>query len=552
VLVNLVGNAVKFTRGGEILVRVSVADGPPVADDYSLHFSVADTGIGIPPEKQSKIFEAFSQADLSTTRQYGGTGLGLSISSQLVQMLGGRIWLESQPGKGSVFHFTSKFSPLTGSMASGVPIDGRMKHIPVLIVDDNVTGRRVLAQALARCGLIPRETDQEVESQQILQHFLAETPGPIVLIIDQIMPSCNSLELIEKLHDQAGDRRLITILLTTAHSPITDQQMDRYGIDSLLYKPVLSTEICITLEQLLFSPQPALPTSPEVQVKSPERQLRVLLAEDGAVNQAVFLGLLGERGHDVTSVEDGEAAVEAWQEFSFDLIFMDVQMPVMDGLEATRRIRQLEPEGQHIPIIAITAGAMAGDLEMCLKAGMDDYLSKPIDIKQFRKMMQSIESSADNRHGSNSSSNVPLPETESIQRQAIKFSTGEATSTATAGTSKEKNSRWNPSAPLVRLKCSPSQLYQLVATLAAEIRQRIDEVVYALDSTDDRLLVRAAHSLKSAVALFEARDVERVAATIELFSRTGDTHSASQHLPSLKQEAKALLLEVDQWLSEKI
>lgn len=528
VLVNLISNAVKFTQAGEITVRVSVADGPPAAENYSLHFSVADTGIGIPEEKQSKIFEAFSQADVSTTRQYGGTGLGLSIASQLVQMMSGRIWLESEPGAGSVFHFTGQFAPFSDA-PDIVELQSSVQHLPVLIVDDNATSRKLLAQTLARRGLMARETASVDESLRILNLYLAETPGPIVVLVDQIMPEVDALQLIAQLQARAADRQLITILLTTAAHPITEQQMERYRIDLLLQKPVLAHEICFCLDKILHRQSELQPVS--VASKSsaaPTKKLRLLLAEDGAVNRAVFMGLLTEQGHEVTCVEDGEAAIEAWQEFDFDAIFMDVQMPILDGLEATQRIRQLEPEGDHIPIIAITAGAMVDDEQRCLQAGMDDYLSKPIDFKQLDSVLKTLVLHVEGR--TDEWTEPPaLPETSQLEAAQLKL--------------------LNFDAPLAKVKCTPKQHRDLVMTLRDEAVRRLEEMATALESQDDKLLVRASHSLKSAAALFEAKQVADVSASIEHSARLGDTQTAQSLYGQLHQVTSLMLQEIENWLA---
>jgi two-component system, sensor histidine kinase and response regulator len=531
VLVNLIGNAVKFTQGGEIVVRVSVADGPPAAVNYSLHFSVADTGIGIPVEKQSKIFEAFSQADLSTTREYGGTGLGLSISNQLVSLMGGRIWLESEPGVGSMFHFTGQFAPTTQTTSVLSEITELVRHLPVLIVDDNSTSRKLLAQSLGRRGLLTRETDSADEANRILDLYLSETPGPILLVIDQIMPTIDALELISDLQKKSSDRRLITLLQTTAAHPISEQQMERYHIDALLHKPALASEICKCVAELLNEnrSEPA-PISDEPALRKSGVRLRLLLAEDGAVNRAVFLGLLSEKGHEVTCVEDGEAAVEAWQEFDFDAIFMDVQMPILDGLEATQRIRDLEPDGQHIPIIAITAGAMADDQQRCLQSGMDDFLSKPIDFAQLNSVLRTLELHVGGRT-SEWLDPVELPET-SLLDSAYQLS-----------------QVVNCDAPLTKIKCSPLQQRELVNTLRNEAVQRIDEMASAFESHDDQLLVRASHSLKSAAALFEAKKVTEISAAMELAARQGDTQTASKHFSEMRTATAAMIDEIDRWLA---
>jgi two-component system, sensor histidine kinase and response regulator len=344
------------------------------------------------------------------------------------------------------------------------------------------------------------------------------------------MPEVDGLELISRLQQQSGDRRIITLLLTTAAHPITEQQMDRYRIEGLLQKPALASEICHCIAHLL-SDKPSEPATTVVEpAKNPARvKLRLLLAEDGEVNRAVFLGLLSELGHEVTCVEDGEAAIEAWQEFDYDAIFMDVQMPVLDGLEATQRIRQLEPEGQHIPIIAITAGAMAEDQQRCLHSGMDDFLSKPVDFKQLTSVLKTLVLHVDGR------TQEWLDGIELLEIQPIDDS---STAIQTL----------NCEAPIAKIKCSPTQQRELVKTLRKEAVQRLDEMASAFDVLDDKLLVRASHSLKSAAALFEARRVADVSAAIETSARLGDTQSAKKYYSELQQITTAMIEEIDRWL----
>ncbi|MBX3423982.1 MAG: response regulator [Pirellulaceae bacterium] len=533
VLVNLVGNAIKFTKAGEITVRVAIADGPPAAANYSLHFSVADTGIGIPQAKQAAIFEAFAQADRSTTRQYGGSGLGLSISSRLVEMMGGRIWLESEVGIGSVFHFTCEFAaaPVTGS--SRLVFSDQLQGMPVLIVDDHVSSRLALAQALQRRGLRAHHTDSCAEAKQLLQQCLDETPGPVCLVVDQVMPHIDSLSLIAQLQAVAASRPMITLLLTTALQPVDEPQMSQLRIDALLQKPALASEVCHAIcreigdEDRDAEPVGSLNEQPMV----PPRKLRILLAEDGAVNRAVFLGLLSQRGHEVTCVEDGAAAVEAWQQFNFDAIFMDVQMPLMDGLQATERIRQLEPAGQHVPIIAITAAARAEDQQRCLQAGMDDYLSKPIDFRRLDKLLYSLGNPSSGMDG-HSGAAVELPETTRLRPEPMRVSL------------------LNIEAPLTRLRCSPTQLRELVVTLRSEAVQRLQEMTRAIESHDDKLLVRASHSLKSAAALFDATQVASAASAIEKAARSGDTLTAQQQFTKLHLDTTAMIAEIELWLEK--
>jgi len=554
ILVNLVGNAIKFTQGGQITVRATIADGPPVSKEYRLHFSVSDTGIGIPKEKQSDIFEAFSQADRSTTRQFGGTGLGLNISSQLIELMSGRIWLESEVGKGTTFHFTGLFASAPPAIDSDVDFHTTPLCLPVLIVDNHTASRRWLAQELAHEGILVEDTSSLPQARQLFQSLVAQTTGPLVLVVDQGLPQVDCHQLIEDLHALAGERQLISVLLTSALYADQESSAESEDFDAFLQKPVLATELYEAVDQLLSAELDGKKGElPPDEPARPARKLRLLLAEDGAVNRAVFLGLLSEKGHEVVCVEDGEAAVEAWQEFDFDAIFMDVQMPLMDGLEATRRIRQMESKDEHTPIIAITAGAMKEDELRCIDSGMDEFLSKPIDFLQLDTLLNRLVHPSvhtrsivvDNR------TTVDLP-ADGASRLSAMASSSEVQTVQPGSASKRPTiatlRKLNIDATSKKLKCSPTQLKELVLTLRRETEQRLEEIRKALANHDDKLLVRASHSLKSAAGLFEAKAVSDLSALIERAARTGDTKTASQHVTQLQEAATEMIEEIDQWL----
>jgi two-component system, sensor histidine kinase and response regulator len=531
VLVNLVGNAIKYTDDGEIVVRVSVADGPPVSERFTLHFAVADTGIGIPAEKHQAIFEAFAQADVSTTRQYGGTGLGLSISAQLVSLMDGRMWLESEVGVGSTFHFTACFPPASPAdeeaHASAALSGSELLHgMPLMLVDDNTTSRETLAAALARRGL--RVTAVATVEEALAAYdktFESRHAGEGALVVDQTLGEVNGLELVEQLHMRRRTQP-ITILLATAATPVTQDVARLYNVDEVLQKPALQSEICAAIRRARN------PTPPPAALRDrpPPTQsgLHFLLAEDGAVNQAVFTGLLATRGHQVTAVLDGNEAIEAWRNGKYDAIFMDVQMPNVDGLEATRMIRQQEHDhgSPPTPIIAITAGALDSDQEQCFAAGMDDYLTKPIDVEELDRVLAKLHSGSEHEVNAGNPSVQP-------------------------GSSQQRSAPINLSAPLAKLKCSTEQHHQLVATFSKELRQRLNEISRALEMQEDKLLVRAAHSLRSAAALFEANWVVAVATEIEQHARAGDSHNAAAKFAELREATAEIITAIEQWLVER-
>jgi two-component system sensor histidine kinase/response regulator len=388
VLVNLVGNAIKFTEEGEILVtaaRESEASG-----EVLVHFSIADTGMGIASNKQDTIFEAFSQADGSMARKYGGTGLGLTICSRLVETMGGRIWVESEIGHGSVFHFTAKLAvrPSVPPKTSLQP--ERLQGLSVLIVDDNYTNRRVLHGILARWGMKP--TEVESGGAAILALEAAKNSGhpfPLILLDGQ-MPEIDGFTLARQIQN-APDLVGGTLMMLTSANHIGDASRCReLGISAYSIKPIRPAELLVSICRVLDGSKGiARRMEPQQLAKVEIGRGRVLLAEDNKVNQTLALRLLKKLGFEVRVVGDGQAALSAIQQEQFELVFMDIQMPLMDGFDATLQIRRNEAStGAHIPIIAMTAHALKGDQERCLSIGMDGYVSKPI---RFNELSDTIE-----------------------------------------------------------------------------------------------------------------------------------------------------------------
>ncbi len=377
VLSNLVGNAIKFTERGHVLVEVREEE--RFEGGTRLHFQVSDTGIGIPKNKQATIFEAFSQADGSTTRRFGGTGLGLTISSTLVQLMGGRLWVESAPGQGSTFHFTAAFDVVEISEARGP--EPLLAELPVLIVDDNAVNRRILHAQLTRWHTRPTA----VESGRVALEVLSEAAHagrPFVLVIlDVNMPDLDGFQVAEQIVSRSELAGATIMMLSSSGQHGETARCRELGVSAYLTKPIQAAElheaICRVLQRRSAAPAPAPRRRTTARASRP---LRILLAEDNVVNQRVAVGLLSNRGHEVVVAENGAEAVAALERESFDVVLMDVQMPVMGGFEATTLIREREQQnGAHTRIIAMTAHAMAGDRERCLEAGMDGYLSKPID-----------------------------------------------------------------------------------------------------------------------------------------------------------------------------
>jgi CheY-like chemotaxis protein len=382
ILINLIGNAVKFTESGEIIVEVSPC-GTPTASRIELQVAVRDTGIGIAPGKQRKIFEAFGQADGSTTRRYGGTGLGLTISVRLVEMMGGRLWVESEPGRGSTFFFTLVLRVSDGP-AEVVSDPRLLQDTAVLVVDDNATNRRILVKTLSRWGMRPLAVESGAAALEILQSAAAAFP---LVLTDMHMPEMDGFELVSRLKKDRGSSTII--MLTSGGHPRDAARCRDLGIDAYLTKPIGAGELrqAVLRVLALSGPQPQLRKAEPGFKEVPDQRLnlrgtcplRILLAEDNIVNQKVTLRVLEKEGHSVVVVGDGRQVLAALDRESFDLVLMDVQMPEMDGFEATEAIRGRERfTSLRLPIIAMTAHAMSGDKERCLTAGMDDYVAKPV------------------------------------------------------------------------------------------------------------------------------------------------------------------------------
>jgi PAS domain S-box-containing protein len=378
ILVNLVGNAIKFTERGEIAVNVELESRS--GETARLHYSVRDTGVGIPAEKHQKIFEAFSQADDSMTRKYGGTGLGLTICGRLVEMMSGRIWVESVPGKGSTFHFSTSLGvPDLSPIQTPRMQPEELRGLSVLVVDDNLTNRRVLTGLLSQWGMQPKAVDGGRAALRALESAkLAGQPFALVLLDGQ-MPELDGFDLAAQLQKHPDWVGATIMMLTSADQLGDGARCRNLGISAYLVKPVRQSEllskICNSLKH------GAAHTRAAVQYPAPSiaSNTHVLVAEDNPVNQTLVRRLLEKRGYSIIVVGNGRAALDALEQDEFDIVLMDVQMPVMDGFAASAAIREKEQAtGRHMPIVAMTAHALKGDQERCLAEGMDAYVSKPI------------------------------------------------------------------------------------------------------------------------------------------------------------------------------
>ena len=403
VLVNLIGNALKFTERGEIQIDVQMEG--QNAQGTILRFSVRDTGIGISLDRQDKIFAAFSQADSSVTRKYGGTGLGLTISKQLVTLMGGRLWLESEVGKGSTFLFTIQVGSAAAVAAPESLEVSQLAGVPILIVDDNATNRRVLQDSVTKWKMIPTVVEGAAEALQALE--LRKSAGmklPLILT-DAHMPSMDGFGLVERIR-QDPLLSIVRIVILTSAGELGDAARCRtLRVAAYINKPFDRLE----LRDVLLSVLAQDPTAPEkIDLVSrsamPEQEilpLSFLVAEDNEVNRRLITRLLEKRGHRVLLARNGLEALEALEKQSFDIVLMDGQMPELDGFEATKRIREKEKmSGNHVPIIALTALAMQGDQERCLACGMDGYVTKPVKMEELFSVIEKVVPSLNHRSDS--------------------------------------------------------------------------------------------------------------------------------------------------------
>ena len=392
IIINLVGNAVKFTPRGDVSLEVVLESS--TADQALLQFTVRDTGIGIAPEKQKVIFEAFSQADGSMTRIFGGTGLGLTISLRLVTMMGGRMWVESELGKGSRFHFTVPVRTVKGAVAMEPRERADLAGLPVLVVDDNPTNRRILGEMLHRWGMRPELAPSGAEAITLLQEADRRGVGFALLLVDAQMPGMDGFTLVQRLRQQTDLRKITIMMLTSAGQRGDAARCRELGIAAYLVKPIVQSQLFDAVLNVLATKDQQPHDAPLVtrhSLREARQKLRILLAEDNVVNQVLVCRLLEKYGHSVVVASNGRKAMEELEKEKFDLVLMNVSMPEMDGFEAVAAIRAKEAAAQaHIPIIAMTAHAMKGDREHCLAAGMDAYISKPVQPKELFEIIKSL------------------------------------------------------------------------------------------------------------------------------------------------------------------
>jgi PAS domain S-box-containing protein len=504
VLLNVLGNAVKFTEAGEVVLRVDVEAVSPAR--ATLRFAVSDTGIGIAADKQAQIFQAFTQADSSTTRRFGGTGLGLAIALRLVELMGGHLWVQSELGRGSTFSFTAHFDlPQAATRSTDPERPKALEGLRVLVVDDNATNRRILEEMLASWRMQPTAVGDAESAGAALKHAQNTEHRFDVVLLDGQMPGVDGFALARRIRADRRLSRLPIVMLTSVGHAEQLSSRRRVDFDACLTKPIRHSDLLDTLATLFSASARHAPrrSVPRAQDAGPARPLRVLVAEENAVNRKLGTKLLHKRGHEVEAVSDGRAAPDAAASRAhFDVLLMDLQMPEMSGLEATEAIRQREKDrGGHLPIIALTAHAMQADRERCLAAGMDGYLSKPIDVDE---LIATVE----------------------------RFGGDEGTSQATAGRTgdtPDEESVFDQRAALAYAGGDRALLAQVVRMFRADTPTTLRRLEKAIRQNDDHALRQAAHALKGVIATVGSASGREMAAQIERLVLP-DQHEAAQQM----------------------
>lgn len=526
VIVNLVSNAIKFTDHGEVVLDVNLES--QNEQEVTVLFTVTDTGIGIPPHKQQAIFAPFTQADSSATRRYGGTGLGLTISFQLVELMGGHLWVESEEGKGSSFHFKVCFRPSAPEYgAATAPSEVvKLNGLPTLVVDDNATNRRLLEDILRNWGMRPTTADGGWTGLAAMEQAKdAEKPFPLVLI-DACMPDMDGFTLAERIKEDPLLSHATIMMLTSAGRRGDAARCRELGISAYLHKPVRERDLLLAVS-LALSPQAGdvrdTPWITRHTLREKQPSLHVLLAEDDVVNRQLAERLLKKAGYQVTTAQNGREAVEAVKASGpggFDVVLMDVRMPEMDGLEATSAIRAAEKAtSDHLPIIAMTAHAMKGDRARFLQAGMDGYISKPIQTFQLVNLIEEVLATAKKMEDSN---NLKVaPQTAMDWKLALS-----------------------------RVEGDSVLLHDLLKLFASEAPEAIKRLRAAVGKQDANDIERAAHQLKGSLSNFSADRAVKAAADLEMAGRNGDFSAAKEKALNLEDEIARVLAEIESRKSE--
>ena len=516
IVVNLVGNAIKFTDKGEVVLHVKLESRTEM--EMMIHFTVTDTGIGIPADKQQLIFAPFTQADSSATRRYGGTGLGLAISLQLVEMMGGQLWVESEVGKGSSFHFTLSFHSARSEGKPGTPSEKvKLNGLSALVVDDNATNRRLLEEVLSSWGMKPAMADGGWTGLAAMQHAKDAGKAFPLVLLDALMPDMDGFTLAERIKEDPGLSGATIMMLTSGGRPGDAARCRQLGIAAYLHKPVKERDLLQAVMLALSRERNQTQNDNLITrhtLREGRRNLRVLLAEDDLVNRQLAERLLRKAGHQVMAVPDGRKAVQAIQKSGldgFDVVLMDVKMPEMDGLQATAAVRAMETGTAHrIPIIAMTAHAMKGDQERFLKAGMDGYISKPIAVHALAGLVEQIVQSSPRP--------VNTQHPKSTSPEIIDMKRG-----------------------LAAVDGDSDIFHDLLRLFVRETPAMLNKLGEAVRRKDAAAIEMVAHTLKGSVSNFGAEDAVSATLNLEILARQGNLEQADEAFHAVEQEIRRVL-----------
>jgi two-component system, sensor histidine kinase and response regulator len=526
ILVNLVGNAIKFTERGEVAVRVDAE--AVTAQTVTLRVSVQDTGIGIAAEKSRLIFDAFAQADASTTRRFGGTGLGLAICRRLVERMGGRIWLDSELGRGSTFHFTLVLERAPAPVPRRVAAPSHsLQGLPVLAADDNATNRRLLEAMLSSWGVAPTIVENGRAALTALERARAEGRKFQLVLLDARMPDLDGFAVAERIRREPALAGVTMMLLTSDVMSGDLARCRTLGVARHLVKPFTPSEllnaILLALGQSIEMASPA--AAPR---EAAGRRLHVLVAEDNAVNQRVIVRLLEKMGHIPIVAYNGQEALDAYESRPFDVVLMDVQMPVMDGLTATRMIRESEarhPGRRRLPIMALTAYAMRGDRERCLAAGMDEYLTKPVKPEELSAALNRLVEAVASTEA------AALSEAASARSEATAVMTGDAAPEA----------GFDFTAALNYVGGDRALLDELLGIFVEDAPVRMETIRRAIAGREAAELTREAHTIKGALKVIGATTAAGLAQGLEALGRDGNMGEADKLAVALEREMDRLM-----------
>jgi two-component system, sensor histidine kinase and response regulator len=524
ILTNLLSNAIKFTEEGEVILRAGLY----VETDYTavVRFEVTDTGMGLTPEQQARLFRAFSQADASTTREYGGTGLGLAISKQLAEMMGGQVGVESERGKGSTFWFTARFEKQPTD-APAVPIPRTdLRGLRVLIADDNDTNRQILHRQIISWGMRNGSVEDGPRALDLLRAAVDRGDPYDLAILDEQMPGMDGLELARRIKADPAIAHTQLVLLTSLNRYSDSEEVRQAGIAASLTKPVRQSQLFDCLATVMGAAGAAAEAAPapsptgassdtrhSLETAKIEPRARILLAEDNAVNQEVAVQILETRGYCVDVAKDGLEALEAISGISYNAVLMDCQMPTMDGYEATAKIRKREGEKRHTPIIAMTAHALQGEREKCLAAGMDDYISKPFQPEELDTVVERwIPQTA------------PTAEARTSEMSSAEAPDGAIDQSVLAGL---RN---------LQQDGMPSVLSRLIEMFLDDTPPKLAALREAVGQEEAKVLEQVAHALKGSSASLGALHMASICEEFEAFGRSGDLRHAPGLLSQLEAE----------------